>query len=334
MQTGSSPALSTRAFALFIALLLLALFGAVIAGIGWALVSLPLLCAAVFAAYRWVYLPYTRVQKVLLRFLSGRTMDELFSLPAALTPEMPQVLQKIGDVLDKQNQLKNAMKQAEFLALQNQINPHFLYNTLEAIRGDALQAGLHNIVDVAEALAIYFRYTISRVNRLVMLSDELRNVESYFAIQKYRYGDRVNMETIYAPEDAFLLDARIPKLTLQPIIENAITHGLEPKVAPGHIQIRFECTESRLLIEISDDGVGVDAEALELLSARLSINSPEFADEEFGRKGGIALVNVNTRIRLLFGEQYGIVLNSTPGLGTDVTVTLPLTFDETEGVRG
>lgn len=345
MRKRKKPwALSTKVFWLFLALFslsALSLFGLFIELIraqgrilsGGALFPLALLlglCLCAFIAYRKVYLPYLRVENVLERFISGRTTEELFSLPISLTPEIPQMMAKVAGALDKQRQLQNAMKQAEFLALQNQINPHFLYNTLEAIRGDALQAGLFNIVDVAEALATYFRYTISKVNRLVTLSDELRNAQSYFAIQKYRYGDRVNMQVLYAPEDERLLQARMPKLTLQPIIENAIAHGLEPKVAAGHIVIRFECTKSRLLIEISDDGVGVAPAALEALNARLGNTSPEYVSSQLDREGGIALVNVNNRLRLLFGEPYGITLDSTPGLGTDVTITLPLTFDEGE----
>lgn len=288
------------------------------------------LCLISFLTYKKVYLPYLRVENVLDRFNVGRTTEELFTLPVALTPEFPKMLLKVSEALNRQHQLQSAMKQAEFLALQNQINPHFLYNTLEAIRGDALQGGLFNIVDVAEALATYFRYTISRVNRLVTLADELRNARSYFAIQKYRYGERVNMEIRYAPEDEHLLNILMPKLTLQPIIENAITHGLEPKIGAGHIIIRFECTQSRLIIEISDDGMGVSQEVLEALNARLRDTSPEFMGEQLSQDGGIALVNVNSRLRLLFGEQYGLTMDSTPGLGTDVTITLPLTLNAPE----
>lgn len=331
MQNRIKWSLSTTVLALFIALMLLSLVAILAHGSFLTLLLLGAWLLLGFLYYRKVYKPYVRVERVMHRFLSGRTTEELFALPYALTPEMPHVLAKVGNALDRQRQLRDAMKQAEFLALQNQINPHFLYNTLEAIRGDALQAGLMNIVDVAEALATYFRYTISRASHLVTLADELRNVESYFAIQKYRYGDRVNMRTLYAQEDAHLLSARIPKLTLQPIVENAITHGLEPKVSAGHITIRFECTKSRLLIEISDDGIGVSKDTLDVLTARLSNASLDLISEQTGHTGGIGLVNVNNRLRLLFGEQYGITLNATPGIGTDVMITLPLAFDGAEG---
>ena len=346
-QSGMTPrpkqmALSTKTVLFFLSLLLLAMTA------GLALLMerahaqsrlfsfqtlFPLLLLAgqiltVLLAYRKVFLPYLRVESALNRFHTGKTVEELFDLPVRLTPEFPKMLSKVSEAQDKRRQLQTAMKQAEFLALQNQINPHFLYNTLEAIRGDALQGGLMNIVDVAEALAIYYRYTISRVNKLVTLADELRNAQSYFAIQKYRYGERVNMEIRYAPEDGHLLGVLMPRLTLQPIIENAVTHGLEPKVSAGHIVIRFECTKSRLILEISDDGVGVSGKALEALNKRLKNTSPEYISEQSDRDSGIALCNVNNRLRLLFGEPYGLSLDSTLGLGTDVTITLPLTFDE------
>lgn len=333
-------ALSTKSILLFLLLYLLAATAAVgllvemartrrlfSFGTLFPLLLLAVLCLVALFAYRRIFLPYARVENVLNRFNAGRTAEELFALPVALTPEFPEMLLKVSEALNRRRQLQNAMKQAEFLALQNQINPHFLYNTLEAIRGDALQGGLMNIVDVAEALATYFRYTISRVNNLVTLSEELRNVRSYFAIQKYRYGDRVNMEILYAPEDEHLLNVRMPKLTLQPIIENAITHGLEPKVSAGHILIRFESTQSRLIIEINDDGVGVSREMLEALNARLRNTTLEYISEQSDQDGGIALCNVNNRLRLLFGESYGLSLDSTQGLGTDVTITLPLAFD-------
>jgi len=340
-HSSRKMALSTKAAVLFVSLCLLAVIAMIALLIGYARAQKPLLSfhmlfpfvllaglfLIVVLAYRGLFLPYANVKNVLHRYNTGKTTEELFHLQQALTPEFPTMLIKISEALDRRNQLQTAMKQAEFLALQNQINPHFLYNTLEAIRGDALRGGLMNIVDVAEALAIYFRYTISRVNKLVTLADELRNAQSYFAVQKYRYGERVNMETRYAPEDEHLLQVLMPKLTLQPIIENAVTHGLEPKVSAGHIVIRFECTKSRLIVEISDDGVGVSPKALQALNERLKNTTPESISEQPDRDGGIALSNVNNRLRLLFGERYGLSLDSTQGLGTDVTITLPLTFD-------
>lgn len=332
-------ALSSRVFALLFVALGLSLAAIVLGvvavvrseaplGLGlWiALGALTVWTALTALTIRWIFRPYGRVQRVLFRFLEGQTVEELFALPTPLTPEMPQVLEKLSVSLDRQTQLRNAMKQAEYLALQNQINPHFLYNTLEAIRGDALLSGMQTIVDVAEALAIYFRYTISRVNQLVTLADELRNAESYFAIQKYRYGDRLDMRIQYDPEDAPLLDCHLPKLTLQPIIENAITHGLEPKVQPGLVRIRFEGTASRLLITISDNGVGVSPAELDTLLERLARTSPDYIEESY-KEGGIALLNVNNRIRLLFGEQYGLTMHSTQGLGTDVIITLPRHYE-------
>ena len=221
-------------------------------------------------------------------------------------------------------------RQAQYLALQNQINPHFLYNTLESIRGEALIAGLDGVADMTEALAKFFRYTITKVENLVSVEEELDNCETYFGIQKYRFGDRLKLHIEYDPDEyEKIMNCRIPKLTLQPILENSIIHGTELKLGAGNLYIRFACTEDRLIICVSDDGVGMDEEKLAALNRKLgrandSLNSSE---EE---KGGIALVNVNNRIHLIFGDEYGMHVYSVPQRGTDVEITIPLTENDRE----
>ena len=116
--------------------------------------------------------------------------------------------------------------------MQNQINPHFLYNALEAIRSDALLADCADIAETTEALATFFRYTISNVQEYVTFSDELDNAENYFTIQRCRFGDKLEMELEMENED--LLEARMPKLILQPLVENAVVHGLEGKNRTWH----------------------------------------------------------------------------------------------------
>ncbi len=276
------------------------------------------------AAYRFILIPYGRTANLLHRFASGRTVEELFHMKYSLSRDMDEALKKVSEILDRQTALKNSMKQAEYLALQNQINPHFLYNTLEAIRGDALASGMGSLAEIAEALATYFRYTISKMNRLVTIEDELNNVMNYFRIQRYRYGDRMEMTLSYDHENLALLQCRIPKLTLQPIVENAVIHGLEAKAGPGHIWVTLETTQSRLLVHIIDDGIGMDQEALAILTQRLSQTRFDYLDNAAPKEGGIALVNVNNRLRLLFGEQYGIHIYSGENIGTDVEITLPL----------
>ena len=210
-------------------------------------------------------------------------------------------------------------KEYEMRALQAQINPHFLYNTLEGIRSEAVAGGLNVVADMTEYLAKFFRYTISKVENLVSVTEELENIETYFAIQQFRFGDRLRLE-IDDPEPG-IQNCQIPKLTMQPLVENAIIHGLERKIGIGVVSVRLTLTEKRLIVRISDNGVGMEPETLHQLQKELCRTAYDYIDS--GRGTGIALLNVNNRIRLLFGEQYGITICSTPGLGTDVTVTLP-----------
>ena len=219
-------------------------------------------------------------------------------------------------------------RQAQYLALQNQINPHFLYNTLESIRGEALIAGLDGVADMTEALAKFFRYTITKVENLVSVEEELDNCETYFGIQKYRFGDRLNLHIEYDPKEyEKIMNCRIPKLTLQPILENSIIHGTELKIGAGNLYIRFACTQDRLIICISDDGVGMDEETLAALNRKLGRGNDSFGfpDE---KKGGIALVNVNNRIHLIFGDEYGMHVYSVQQRGTDVEITIPITAND------
>ena len=192
---------------------------------------------------------------------------------------------------------------------------------------EALLEGNSTVVEMTEALATFFRYTISKVENMVTLEEELENTKVYFLIQKYRFEDRVNLEIQYDKEDEFLLHCLLPKLTLQPVVENSIIHGIERKVGSGTIRIVLRCTEKRLLIEISDDGVGMPPDVLERLNSQL--NQPVFDSISLSKnKGGIAILNVNNRIHLIFGEEYGMTVYSTPGVGTDTVIDLPLITSE------
>lgn len=244
-----------------------------------------------------------------------------------LSPSMEE-LTKILVRLIESDQLLNANKrQAQYLALQNQINPHFLYNTLDSIRSEAMLEGNDTVAEMTEALATFFRYTISKVENMVTLEEELENAKVYFLIQKHRFEDRVNLEIEYDREDEFLFRCLLPKLTIQPVVENSIIHGIERKLGSGTIRIVLKCTERRLIIEINDDGVGMPPEVLERLNHQL--NQPVFESIQLSKdKGGIAIANVNNRIHLIFGEEYGMTVYSTPDVGTDTVIALPLITSE------
>ena len=244
-----------------------------------------------------------------------------------LSPSMEE-LTKILVRLIESDQLLNANKrQAQYLALQNQINPHFLYNTLDSIRSEAMLEGNDTVAEMTEALATFFRYTISKVENMVTLEEELENAKVYFLIQKHRFEDRVNLEIEYDREDEFLFRCLLPKLTMQRVVENSIIHGIEHKLGSGTIRIVLKCTERRLIIEINDDGVGMPPEVLERLNHQL--NQPVFESIQLSKdKGGIAIANVNNRIHLIFGEEYGMTVYSTPDVGTDTVIALPLITSE------
>ena len=232
-------------------------------------------------------------------------------------------MQKLDSILDKKNIIELSTKHAELLALQNQINPHFLYNTLEAIRGDALCEGIDSIADTTEALSTFFRYTITDTGNLVSVEDELENVENYFKIQQYRFGDKLDMRINFPDDYSRIQECKLPKLTLQPVVENAIFHGLEAKAEGGIITISLEMTEKKLLINIHDDGIGIDEEELIRINQRLEEASGPRREEK-RKRGGIALPNVSRRIKLLFGEEYGIHIYSIPNFGTEVRITVPI----------
>ena len=277
--------------------------------------------------YFAVLRPYRKVDRYLQLFFAGYTNAGLKEEACILSPgteELARVLVR----LTESDQLLNANKrQAQYLALQNQINPHFLYNTLDSIRSEAMMGENQTVAEMTEALATFFRYTISKVENMVTLEEELENTKIYFLIQKHRYEDRVTLEIEYDKEDEVLLRYLLPKLTIQPVVENSILHGIERKIGSGTIRILLRCTEKRLLIRISDNGVGMAPEVLERLNHQL--NQPVFDSIQLSKdKGGIAILNVNNRIHLIFGEEYGMTVYSTPGVGTDTEIHLPLITSE------
>jgi two-component system sensor histidine kinase YesM len=251
-------------------------------------------------------------------------MEGVNTLKWRLTPATEEIVRKFEDVLISDAAVNLNKRQAQFLAMQNQINPHFLYNTLEGIRGEALTEGNESIAKMTETLSQFFRYTISNLESLVTLDDELTNVRNYYSIQRYRFGDRIEMDVIFEEgnDRDLLLQAKVPKLILQPIVENSIIHGIEGIPDTGRIVILCQYTGKRLILTVSDNGVGMTPEKLRELSNRLS-NIYDRYEREQGGSGGIALSNVNNRIKLLFGENYGINILSVNGAGTDVEITLP-----------
>ncbi|MDD3213583.1 MAG: histidine kinase [Eubacteriales bacterium] len=277
------------------------------------------------AFYFIVVHPYRRTERMIGLFLEGYSLSSLENSGVSLSPVTERLTRYVKDEFNANSLLKLSKRQAQYRALQNQINPHFLYNTLESIRSEALVAGLGSVADMTEALAVFFRYTISKVENLVSVEEELQNCETYFRIQQYRFGPRLNLNIVCAPEDKeAIYRCRIPKLTLQPILENSIIHGTEFKIGAGKLTVKLECTENLLTILVSDDGIGMDEQTLSRLNEQLDKSGRAFQEDKEEQHGGVALVNVNNRIHLLFGEEYGLHVFSIPMAGTDVRITLPM----------
>lgn len=273
----------------------------------------------------WVICPYYRIEKRINHFLEGYTLSQGDEIDErALSPATKRLYEQFRKVLSPTQLFNMNKRQAQYLALQNQINPHFLYNTLDSIRSEAMFAGLDDVADMTESLATFFRYTITKVENLVSVEEELQNCETYFNIQKYRFGDRLTLQIQCASEDRdAIYRCRLPKLTMQPILENSIIHGTELKVGTGHLIIYLERTERYLLIKISDDGLGMDEETLVRINSRLGKDNLNIAKQDQETNGGLALTNVDNRIRLLFGDEYGLHVFSIQGIGTDVEIILP-----------
>ena len=275
--------------------------------------------------------PLESFEKMLEAVTDGEWKEEEFGQVPAEVPYVEPIreaMERYAAFRTRENSAQIFNKQTELTALQSQINPHFLYNTLECIRGQALMDDNLEIARMVEALGAFFRYSISRKGNLVTLKDELDNIDNYMLIQRYRFGNRFSMEVIIDEEDEEAYNCLIPRLIIQPIVENAIFHGLEERLEGGRVTIEVIVTEKTLIITVSDNGKGISREQLNKLNAKIRSRDTNPEDGEAGnqRNTGIALPNIHKRIQLLFGEEYGVDIYSTPGQGTDVEVTIPVNY--------
>ncbi|MBR1911388.1 MAG: histidine kinase [Treponema sp.] len=279
------------------------------------------ICACEAAIGMFLLFFYKKEELAISFFLAG---SKLPSSRIAYSRNYDMLVKHAVDML-KRDSMQNK-RQAQYLALQNQINPHFLYNTLEAIRSEALVEGLDTVASMSENLAHYFRYTISSTFDFVMLSDEIQNVNDYFSIQKFRFGERISLD-IDIPESEMFQTYRMPKLILQPIVENALIHGIEPKVEGGIIRISAEFTNLGLYIYIEDDGLGMSPDELIDLNRHLA-KDVFSSDTKNAQHDGIAVKNVNDRLKLIYGTRYGLTYFSLPNVGTTAEIFLPLHYEK------
>lgn len=249
-----------------------------------------------------------------------RGTDEIFELYRDLKKMVDSMQTLINDAYESKIQsesFKLNQVEAEFKALASQINPHFLYNTLETIRMKAYCNDDKETADLVKKLGKFMRRCLEVKDGMVTLESELEFTKSYLELQAARFGDRVSY-SIYCEVDR---NYKILPLIIQPIVENAFVHGIEGEKANGKIDIKVFYRNGKVIIEVSDNGQGIPADKLRELLAKLEKN-----DTSSGKS--IGLTNVNKRIKMYHGEQYGLTVETTLGHGTAIRITLPKKADE------
>lgn len=208
----------------------------------------------------------------------------------------------------------------EYQMLQNQISPHFIYNALNSIKWMATIQKAPGVAEMVTALSRLMKNVSKGTQKLTSLQEEFALLEDYFTIQRYRYGGTITLEMPALQDEDLLNRYRIPRFTLQPLAENAIFHGIEPKGGVGRLAVIMEVDPESgdLLIHLSDDGVGMTPEQIrELLSGQ---GLEDDNGLQFRRLG---IWNVHRLLQLSFGQNYGLSIQSSPGEGTTITMRLP-----------
>jgi len=246
----------------------------------------------------------------------GRQEDEIGYLGKSFNTMIEEV-QKLIDMVYREQQSK---REAELKTLQEQIKPHFLYNTLDTIQWMAQEHGAQDIVKLVGALTSLFRIGLSRGKEMIRLTDEMEHVRSYLIIQKARYEDKFDFALCTDDE---VLSCMVLKVTLQPLVENAIYHGIKERRGHGTIRVEALRRDGILVLRVSDDGVGMTPEKLEEVRGLLTVDHPHGEG-----LAGYGVHNVHERIQLSFGTRYGLRFESAPGRGTTVELLHPLVQSE------
>jgi len=258
-------------------------------------------------------------QKMLFAPVYSMMRKSLVIILVSFAVSLALILQIINEVYIQKLQkerLFSHQKEMQLKILSNQINPHFLYNTLETIRMMALEKKEHKIAATIKMLSQLLRQSLSASEKTVPLSKELELVHNYLAIQKLRFGDRVDYSIDMEPG---LGGYSVLPLLIQPLVENSLIHGLETKPGGGYIRIAMETQGKTLCIDVSDNGTGIEPERLEKLRNDLALS-------EDSMNGRIGLVNVNQRIKLHYGDDFGLAVSGSAD-GFTVRMTIPLIME-------
>jgi two-component system sensor histidine kinase YesM len=229
----------------------------------------------------------------------------------SLTISFNVMTHKIQELMEQNIHEQEEKRKSEMKALQSQINPHFLYNTLDSIIWMAEGRKNEEVVLMTASLARLLRQSISNEDEVVSVGQEVEYARSYLTIQKMRYKDKLEF---IIDVDPCISEVPIVKLVLQPIIENAIYHGLKYKESKGMLILRGYQKEKDVVLEIIDDGVGMDEETLTHIFEKHKVNY---------HSNGVGVYNVQQRLRLYYGSQYGLTYRSEKGKGTTATILIP-----------
>ena len=267
-----------------------------------------------------ISLPIKKLEKLMARVEKGE-LDIYADIKGEnevkqLSKTFNSMIYRIKNLMDENSKEQEAKRKSEIKALQAQINPHFLYNTLDSIVWMAENEETKGVITMVIALANLFRTSISRGKEIIKIKDELENARSYLVIQQMRYTDKFDY-IIKADED--VLDYRTFKIVLQPIIENSIYHGIKRMVDRGMIKVTAEIKDDKLLLQVIDNGMGMSKETVESM----------LSNESKGKiSSGIGVKNVHERIQLYFGNEYGLEIESELEVGTCVKIWLPKLKEE------
>ena len=229
----------------------------------------------------------------------------------SLTKSFNVMTQRIHELMAQNIREQEAKRKSELKARQSQINPHFLYNTLDSIIWMAEGKKNEEVVLMTASLARLLRQSISNEDELVSIGQEIEYARGYLTIQKMRYKDKLEFWIEVEPS---ILNIRLIKLVLQPVIENAIYHGLKYKESRGLLLVKGFMKNGNAVLQVIDDGVGMDQETLDHIYERHKVDY---------HSNGVGIYNVQKRLQLYYGNEYGIVYESKPGEGTTATITIP-----------
>ncbi|MBU5485861.1 sensor histidine kinase [Clostridium sp. MSJ-11] len=218
----------------------------------------------------------------------------------------------IKNLINQVYQVQAQKRSTELKALQSQINPHFLYNTLDTVQWKALEYDAFEVADMINSLSGFFRISLSDGKEFITITDEAEHVKSYLEIQKMRYKDKISY---HIDVDDSVEQYLIPKLIIQPLVENSIYHGLKLRKQNGTIYINISTEEGYLIIQVIDNGLGMDSEQLTILRKNLA---QSIESDHYG------LYNINERLKLAFGEKYSIIIESEFEIGTKVLLKIPV----------